>query len=82
MVLSRIRMGGHIRLDMGSKTFVLMIQLVRGHLHRTHLPDCSVYCSHKRNNVNIIFEHPLSNVHFELTRIVVKVRQKQKILFS
>jgi hypothetical protein len=32
-----------------------------------------VYCSYKRNNVNILFEHANSTSPFELTRIVVKV---------
>jgi hypothetical protein len=37
------------------------------------LSDVSVYCSYKRNNVNILFEHAQSPAPFELTRIVVKV---------
>ena len=32
-----------------------------------------VYCSHKRNNVNITFEHAVANIPFELTKIIVKV---------
>jgi len=35
--------------------------------------DSLVYCSYKRNNVNILFEHASSAAPFELTRIVVKV---------
>jgi hypothetical protein len=33
----------------------------------------TVYCSYKRNNVNILFEHAHLAAPFELTRIVVKV---------
>jgi hypothetical protein len=32
-----------------------------------------VYCSDKRNNVNIMFEHAVGAVPFELTRIIIKV---------
>ena len=32
-----------------------------------------VYCSYKRNNVNIIFKHAIESAPFELTRIVIKV---------
>ena len=32
-----------------------------------------VYCSYKRNNVNIIFKHAIESAPFELTRIIIKV---------
>lgn len=34
----------------------------------------AVYCSYKKNNVNILFEHAISTAPFELTRIIIKVR--------
>lgn len=37
------------------------------------LSNVLVYCSDKRNNVNILFEHAQKGVPFELTKIVVKV---------
>jgi len=38
------------------------------------LTNVAVYCSYKKNNVNILFEHEISTAPFELTRIIIKVR--------
>lgn len=41
-----------------------------------------VYCSYKRNNVNIIFKHAIESSPFELTRIVIKVLSSEMLLTS
>jgi hypothetical protein len=52
-----------------------------GYLLLRLLPYGLVYCSDKRNNVNILFEHAHS-APFELTRIVVKVMPIAALLMS
>ena len=41
-----------------------------------------VYCSYKRNNVNIIFKHAIESAPFELTRIVIKVLSREMLLIG
>jgi hypothetical protein len=42
----------------------------------------SVYCSYKRNNVNIIFKHAIESAPFELTRIIIKVLSGKMLLIG
>jgi hypothetical protein len=41
-----------------------------------------VYCSYKRNNVNITFRHAIESAPFELTRIVIKVLSDGMLLIG
>jgi hypothetical protein len=41
-----------------------------------------VYCSYKRNNVNIIFKHAIESAPFELTKIIIKVLSSEMLLIG
>jgi hypothetical protein len=65
-------MEGRISRQLGCGMFLQMIIPVIPPSSMT-FAHVTVYCSYKKNNVNILFEHAHLTAPFELTRIIIKV---------
>ena len=69
-----------IRARLVSRMFVpMIIQVI---VTDSRIINLLVYCSYKRNNVNILFGHANSTAPFELTRIIVKVNSTSALLIQ